>query len=103
MIYEACGFEYFDSTVKTEGNSLGTVNWSTLDQCKDKCNEKSFCESFGYCPREKGGTCYLRDKKLSGSEETKVRDDGCFSAFIQCQDGTLIHIFLVGSYVNSFS
>ena len=88
VIYEACGYQKFDSTVKAEGNSLGTYHWSSLDRCKDHCSKTSSCESFGYCPREKSGTCYLRDKKLSGSEETIKRDDECYSVFIQCQDGT---------------
>ena len=87
-IYEACAYENFDSTVKSDGNTLGTVHYSTVDQCKDHCNKKLSCKSFGYCPREKSGTCYLRDKKLSGSEETIKRDDGCYTVFLQCQDGS---------------
>ena len=88
VTYEACLIEKFDSTVKNEGNSLGTVNWSNLDICIDKCDNKWGCKSFGYCPKETTGTCYLRDKQLSGSEETVKRDDKCYSVFRQCQDST---------------
>ena len=89
MIYEACVLAKFDRPVKTEGNLLETKNFqANVNKCKHQCNNNPSCESFKYCPNS--GTCYLYDKKLSGSEETDEADrhEHCFTAFIQCQDGT---------------
>ena len=93
-----CPYNLLDSIVEDEGNSIGVnpIHGQILDECKQRCDENidKGCKSFGYCPNEKQGTCYLWDKILTGSEPTVIRSDGCFTVYkADCVDGISTDIY----------
>ena len=103
-----CPYNLLDSIVEDEGNSIGVapIHGEILDHCKQRCDENidKGCKSFGYCPNEKQGTCYLRDKMLTGSEPTVFRSDGCFTVYkADCVDGITTDIyFSAGKVITEF-
>ena len=54
------------------------VGGNTLEDCKKKCDQLDGCESFGYCPNQEGGSCWIRDKRVVLQKE---RTDDCFTVF----------------------
>ena len=57
------------------------VGGNTLEDCKKKCDQLDGCESFGYCPNQEGGSCWMRDKSVCMKCEQKERTDDCFTVY----------------------
>ena len=66
--------------MKDEGNEIA-IKSGGVDACKRYCNENSDCKSFAVC--ESTGSCYLKDKKLDGSEASEYYED-CQTYFPTC-------------------
>ena len=83
--------------VKEEGNDVGSQFGKSLDECKARCSGTNKCGSFAYCPGNKG--CYLKDKKLTGSEPTRSHND-CTTYYRTCAAGNNIETINLQYFVN---
>ena len=63
---EVCRYERFQQRVSDEGRQLGNFAGKSQQQCEEKCDNLSGCQSFGYQPSE--SKCWLFDKALDGNE-----------------------------------
>ena len=91
-----CTIEKFEGVAVEEGTRIGFgINYLSFQECKDKCNANSECQSFRHCPNEAeyGKNCFLYDKTLLGTEESVRRPDKCYTAYRQCQDGTFKMVY----------
>ena len=86
--------------VKVKGNAVGiAVKGITLNDCKELCNANIACESFAYAAKK--DTCYLKDKKLTGTEALAEESTQYFSVRKTCQKGNraltwnYYHLFLI--------
>ena len=79
----SCSVENFgDNLVATEqGNNVGHIYQSSLENCKSRCKAILYCHSFVYCAYE--SSCHLKDKILYGSEDTFIHG-GCTTYFNKC-------------------
>jgi len=73
MCYEALA-----GVAKDEGPHIETMRYTTLDDCKKKCNGDSRCNSFAACPGD-GNRCYLKTKVLASDEAVGDVGRGCKS------------------------
>jgi len=64
--------------VAEEGNEVGKLETASLEECERSCNGNDACKSVTFC--KQWGTCFLKDKSLSGMEDAQ-RNDHCSSYF----------------------
>ncbi|CAE7198310.1 unnamed protein product [Symbiodinium natans] len=64
--------------VDDEGNEVGQLEAATLEECESSCNADDACKSITFC--QKWGTCFLKDRSLSGMEDAS-RNDACNTYF----------------------
>ena len=85
FLHLECQWKSFNSIVKDEGNYLSYFTHKSVEDCQKLCDQKiaDGCNSFGYCPGNYGGTCYLHDKILDGSEPQTSRTD-CNTNYKKC-------------------
>ena len=79
--------------MRSEGRRIKHSNGVDYEYCKNLCDE-SFdegCRSFGYCPDYKGGSCYLFDKELNGTEDLTTRTD-CYTNYRMCNGNSYKNI-----------
>ena len=77
-----CGYKHYgaDLVVADEGNTIAQKQGNAED-CKLYCNSVSGCKSFAVCGSD--GTCYLKDKLLTGSETTR-KVETCNTYYYAC-------------------
>jgi len=68
--------------VLQEGNDVDNQGNINQEDCKKLCNQNTGCKSVAFCPDSK--TCWLKDKTLTGYEET--RHSTCTTYFKQCRN-----------------
>ena len=86
IIVLGCYWRILDFIVEDEGNPIGSqIESSTLVECQKICDDKvnEGCQSFGYCPDHLGGSCFLYDKNLIGTEPLTSRTD-CYTNYREC-------------------
>ncbi|CAE7470540.1 unnamed protein product [Symbiodinium necroappetens] len=64
--------------VEEEGNEVGKLETASLEECERACNGNDACKSVTFC--KSWGTCFLKDKRLSGTEDAQSNDH-CGSYF----------------------
>ena len=77
-------------TAKDRGTFIKHFHASTSGECGAKCDSEDGCGSTVFCNFNGaiGINCYLRSKKLVGSEELQSEVDGrCFSYYKKCTLG----------------
>ena len=82
-------YRSFNATVLDIGKSLIEKKIvSSLETCQRVCDQTEGCKSIRYCPSS--GNCFVKDKKLNGSEETQKKgqsESQCFTSFKSCSPG----------------
>ena len=54
-----------------DGNTIVEHRYASLHHCEKLCDQTNGCESLRYCHYSGKNVCYLQDKKLNGTEQTK--------------------------------
>ena len=69
--------EMYKKVVIDEGNDVASFSGKSLKECKRACTDNKLCHSFAFVPApdQDNKNCYLKDKKLRGSEPTKYSKD----------------------------
>ena len=67
----------YKKLVIDEGNDVASFAGVSLKQCKRACTAYKLCHSFAFMPApdQVNKNCYLKDKKLRGSEPAKMFND----------------------------
>ena len=82
-----CGFKSIkkNEVVLHEGEEVVRKLGISIKDCKSFCHQNADCKSFAYCHHNRN--CYLKDKMLTGTEETAGKSDGqqCTTYFHSCE------------------
>jgi hypothetical protein len=81
----ACTFKKFGGPVQDKGGKVASKMGIDLDGCKELCNENNACQSLVYQTKKKG--CFLKDKKLIGTEQLVRKSSKFFSVRKICEKG----------------
>lgn len=68
-----------------EGEGIGSMDTTSVQDCKQRCSESSQCQSFAFCPTFAG--CYFKSKAFAGNEPTRVFED-CNTFYKKSCDGS---------------
>ena len=83
-----CEWKNFSTVAKDEGGqAIKSHNGKTLKECQKICDETKHpekCNSFGWCPDFKEGTCFLRSKSFDGTEALADDRSDCTTYYTKC-------------------
>jgi len=91
VLGETCYGE-FHEVVADEGNDIGVpeITGAQSDlHCKSVCSGNDRCNSFTHCPQ--WGTCFLKDRRLSGIESTNA-EQPCKTYYKKACSSTAIKV-----------
>jgi hypothetical protein len=75
----ACSYQgIYEQVAVNEGNDLARSTTLSLEECEILCDATRGCNSFAYAPPAitlERGNCYLKDKVITNSDETKLKPD----------------------------
>ena len=73
-----CSYQgIYEQVVINEGNDVAMSKTLSLEECEILCDATRGCNSFAYAPPPMYDmiNCYLKDKIITGSDETTFKQD----------------------------
>ena len=84
-----CTYKQFEGPVKDKGNAVAYFRGITYEECIEECNKNEKCQSlvWNLWRQKSNNRCYLKDKKLTGTELLAEQNSAFFSVYKSCSTG----------------